>query len=350
MRRNIIGHRDRGRHIQYMPLMGRLQRSNLVLLIAALGLMAVVAWSYKGVLWGLFRTWRSNDDYSAGQLVPLVAAFLLWRERSTLRECALAPCWWLGAALLVAALILRTCGYLFMFWSAMDYSLILTMAGLVLMVAGGQVFRRVWLILLFLFLMFPLPDTVHNLVSGPLQRVATMGSVFLLEASGTSVSRQGNMVLLGESIPVTVAEACSGLRMLTAFVIVAAFIAYMVKRPRWHKGILLLSSIPAAVVCNVVRIFLTAMIMLYVSEEIGERFFHDFAGLVMMPIAVSLLFGEIWLLDKLVEPDEPGTPAKRVVVRAGSANRAGRTPSRTDGVGYAEHAAGAHDRKRSCTL
>jgi len=350
MGRKILGPRDRRRRILHMTLVGRLQKSNLTLLIAVLGLMAVVVWSYRGVLWGLLRTWRSNDDYSAGQLVPLVAAFLLWRERNTLRQCTLTPCWWWGAALLVAALILRTCGYLFMFWSAMDYALVLTTAGLVLMVVGWEAFRRVGLILLFLFLMFPLPDVVHNMVSGPLQRMATVGSVFLLEASGTSVSRQGNTVLLGGSIPVTVAEACSGLRMLTAFVIVAAFIAYMVKRPRWQKGILLLSSIPAAVVCNVVRIVLTAMIMLYISEEIGAKFFHDFAGLVMMPIAVSLLFGEIWLLDKLVESDEPGAMPKRVVVRARSANRAGRTPSVTDVVGCPEHAAGARDLKRSCTL
>jgi hypothetical protein len=36
---------------------------------------------------------------------------------------------------------------------------------------------------------------------------------------------------------------------------------------------------------------------------VGEKFFHDFAGQVMMPAAVLLLFGELWLLDKLVVPE-----------------------------------------------
>ena len=68
------------------------------------------------------------------------------------------------------------------------------------------------------------------------------GSVVLLEVSGARVTQEGNVVMLGNNIRMAVAEACSGLRMLTAFIIVAAFVAYMVKRPRWQKGVLLASS------------------------------------------------------------------------------------------------------------
>jgi len=205
--------------------------------------------------------------------------------------------------MVVLAHAVRTGGLLFRFGSPERYALGLTVAGLVLLVAGWQVFRRVLWILLFLFLMFPLPGRIHNLVAGPLQQLATTGSVGLLEAVGASVSQQGNVVLLNENTPMAVAEACSGLRMLTAFIIVAAFIAYLVKRPRWQKGILLVSSIPVAVACNIVRIFATGLLILHVSSEMGEKFFHDFAGLVMMPAAVLLLFGELWLMDKLIVPE-----------------------------------------------
>jgi exosortase len=182
----------------------------------------------------------------------------------------------------------------------------------VLLATGWHVFRRIALIWLFLLLMFPLPKVVHNLIAGPLQRLATTGSVVLLEAVGAQVSRQGNVVMLGENTPMAVAEACSGLRMLTAFIIVAAFLAYMVRRPRWQKAILLASSIPVAVVCNIVRIFATGLLMLHVGSEVGETFFHDFAGLVMMPAAVLLLFGELWLLDRIVVP-EPTTPPQTIL-------------------------------------
>jgi len=109
--------------------------------------------------------------------------------------------------------------------------------------------------------------------------------------------------------------------MLMAFVIVAAFIAYMVKRPRWQKAILLGSSIPVAVVCNMIRIFATAMLMLYVSAEVAQKFFHDFAGFVMMPAAVLLTFGEIWLMDRVVVP-EPDLQHRRAGTQAKLAARA----------------------------
>lgn len=265
-------------------------------------LVLLTAWSYWPTMVSLFKDWQRNDDYSAGQLVPLVALFLVWRERKTLGKCLLRPCWW-GIALLILAQTARFYGLLFMYESAERYSVVLTIAGLVLMVAGRQVFRTVSWILMILFLMVPLPGRIHNLISGPLQQMATTGSVFLLEAFGARISQQGNVVMLNEDTPMVVAEACSGLRMLTAFVIVAAFVAYMINRSRRQKAILLFSSIPIAVICNILRLCVTAVLILLVSTEFAEKFFHDFAGLAMMPAAALLLFGELWLMDKLILPD-----------------------------------------------
>lgn len=303
MGHEAASHRLRHRQVPPTADEGRTRRIPLKLVSAALALLTITAWSYGPVMADLFKEWQSNEDYSAGQLVPLVALFLVWVRRKQLRECVLKPCWWGGVTLLILAQAARMYGLLFMFESAQRYSLVLTAAGLVLLVAGWQVFRRVSWILLFLFLMVPLPGRVHNMISGPLQRLATSGSVFVLEAFLPRVSRQGNVVMLNGSTPLAVAEACSGLRMLTAFIIVAAFIAYMVKRARWQKTVLLLSSIPVAVMCNIIRIVVTAILILMVSTEVGEKFFHDFAGLVMMPAAVLLLFGEIWLMDRLVVPE-----------------------------------------------
>ncbi len=298
--------------------------------IAVFILTTITAWSYWPTMANLYKEWQRDEDYSAGQLVPLVAIFFIWRDWRKLAELPLRPCWWGGIALILLALAGRAYGLLFLFESAERYSLVLSLAGLVLLVAGWQVFRRASWILLYLFLMIPLPGRVHNMIGGPLQNLATSGSVFLLEAFGAQVSQQGNVVMLRENMPMAVAEACSGLRMLTAFIIVAGFIAYMVRRARWQKAVLLVSSIPVAVICNIVRIFLTAMLMLYVSEELAKKFFHDFAGLVMMPAAVMLMFGELWLMGILIVPDklepqqkgtrgqsEPIKPATVIIRRKG---------------------------------
>jgi len=318
----VVNHHAR-RHAPHVSGQDQVRSSRLGFTFSALLLVSVTAWSFWPARIGLFDAWRANDDYSAGQLVPLVAIFFIWRDWNALGKLPLVPCWLGGIALLLLPAAVRTYGFLCMVQPSIErYSLVLMVAGLVLMVAGWQVFRRVFWIFLFLFLMFPLPGVLHNLIAGPLRGLATTGSVVLLEAVGASVRQQGNVVMLGENTPMAVAEACSGLRMLTAFIIVAAFIAYMVKRPRWQKAILLASSIPVAVVCNIVRIFATGLLMLHVSSEVGEKFFHDFAGLVMMPAAVLLLFGELWLLDKLVvlEPSAAGPPSS-VVRRARSDKR-----------------------------
>jgi len=311
----------------YASRIGRLEKGRVWLISAILVLLAATTWSYWPIITSLLNAWQKSRDYSAGQLVPLVAMFLVWRERKTLRLHLLVPCWWGGMALLALAQAVLVYGLLFMSLSVMRYSLILTIAGLVLTVAGWSVFKRLSWILLFLVLMVPFPARVHNLINGPLQRLATTGSVFLLEAFGTRVTQQGNVVMLGDNTPMAVAEACSGLRMLMAFIIVAAFIAYMVKRPRWQKGVLLASSIPVAVVCNMVRIFATALLMLYVSVEFGEKFFHDFAGYVMMPAAVVILFGEIWLMDGIIVP-ESESQQKQADAKAKPARRRRETPSR----------------------
>ena len=298
-----VSHLVHGKRTLRAGAADQVRRNKRGLILAALLLLGIMAWSYGYTMVSLFKEWQRNDDYSVGQLVPLIAFFLLWRERRTLRECLLKPSWLWGTALLILGQAARTFAFLFMYQSGERYSLVLTAAGLVLMVAGWQVFRSVVWILMFLFLMVPLPGRVHNLISGPLQNIATTGSVFLLEAFGATVSQQGNVVMLNENTPMAVAEACSGLRMLTAFVIVAAFVAYMVKRPRSQKAVLLLSSIPIAVACNILRLCATAVLFMLISAEVGQKFFHDFAGMVMMPAAALLLFAELRLMDMLIVPE-----------------------------------------------
>jgi len=180
-----------------------------------------------------------------------------------------------------------------------------------LLIGGWRLFLRSFWVLLFLFLMVPLPGRLHNTISGPLQSFATQGAVFMLEVIGIAVNRQGNVISLGQNTTLAVEEACSGLRMLTAFIVVTAAMAFLVKRPAWQKAVLLASSVPIAVACNIVRLCVTAVLYMHTDSKTAEKFFHDFAGLTMMPIAVFLLLGELWLLNKLVVPDQNRSSRER---------------------------------------
>jgi len=65
----------------------------------------------------------------------------------------------------------------------------------------------------------------------------------------------------------------------------------------------------------------TAVLFLFASAEVAKKFFHDFAGLAMMPVAVLLMFGELWLMDKLTVP-EPNPQQGQPKAQAKSATRA----------------------------
>jgi exosortase len=270
-------------------------------LLAALCLS--LAWAYWSTAAGLYREWQNDPNYSVGQLVPLAALYLLWNDRECLARCSVAPYWW-GIGVVLVALAGRLFGLVWLYESAERYAMVLTIVGLALLIGGRQVFRSVFWILAFLFLMVPLPGRIHLLISGPLQQTATSGAVFGLELLGIMVGRQGNQILLNQEVPINIAEECSGLRMLTAFIVVAATLAYVVQRPRWQKVVLVCSSIPIAILCNIVRLIVTAFLFLNLRSELAERFFHDFAGVTMMPLAVLLLLAELWIMSKLVVPEE----------------------------------------------
>jgi len=277
--------------------------SPMILGAAAVGVVAF-AWSYWPVLAGLAREWRHNEDYSVGALVPPVALAVIWLKRQQLRQCRVKACWW-GLALIAAGLAMRAYGLLYLYESAERYSVVPVVAGLVLLAAGWQVARSLAWVFALLALMVPLPGVAHNLLSGPLQTIATRGAVFGLEAIAVPAVREGNTILLGGTVPMGIAEACNGLRMLTAFVVVAATMGFLVPRPPWKRAFLVLSSVPIAVACNLVRLVVTGVLMLHLSSEAAEVFFHDVAGWAMMPLAVLLLLGELWLLDRLVSDVKP---------------------------------------------
>ncbi|MBI5866130.1 MAG: exosortase/archaeosortase family protein [Planctomycetes bacterium] len=272
---------------------------------SSLALLLALVWSYWPTIASRWKDWQLDANYSVGQIVPPLAAWLLWSSRERWLRAEIRPCLW-GAALMLLGQAVRGAGVLFLYESLERYSLIVTLAGLVLLVGGWVFFRRVGAVVVFLALMIPLPGRVHNLIAGPLQALAANASVATLELLGVDVLRSGYALTLNGAKTVAIAEGCSGLRMLMAFVVVSAAMALLIERPLWQRVTVLLSSLPIAIVCNVLRLAATALLCMWTSSRTAEVFFHDFAGVSMMPLAIGLLVAELWLLKRLEIPE----PAK----------------------------------------
>lgn len=278
-------------------------------LLSPVLLVAAFVWCFWATMISLAREWRTDENYSIGALVLPAAVFLAWQDRTTLNRLEWRPCWW-GLSLIVLGLGIRMFGLMRVLDSIERYGMIISLIGVILLVVGPQVFFRLVWLLLFLFLMVPLPGRVHNLVAGPLQILATQGALFITELLGLRVLVQGNVLIVdGESI--AVAEACSGLRMLTAFVVVAYMLAYVIRCPAWQKVLLVLSSIPVAIICNLARLVVTVLLVKLVSPDFAHFFFHDLGGWAMMPLAVLILLAEQKILSLLVvAPGEKGLPVR----------------------------------------
>jgi exosortase len=207
----------------------------------------------------------------------------------------------LGLFVVVAAFLFRLVGSALMLSSVERFSLVIVIVGIVLLLFGATVTRRLGWVLAFLLLMLPWPNRIHAAVSLPLQTLATKSTVFVLETLGYLVVREGNILKVGDT-SVAVAEACSGLRMLTAFLVVAALVAFLSRRGAWQKAVLLLSSVPIAILCNTIRLTATALAFTAGWGAHVNEFFHDFGGVAMVPLALAILAAELWVMKHLFLP------------------------------------------------
>jgi exosortase len=279
-----------------LPLSSR-ARGLSVLAVA----LAVLLWAYWTTLAEAARQWEHDPQYSHGYLVPVFAAFLLWTRRKQLVPKALRPSWW-GAAFLGAGLALRVGGTFFHFEWFDPLSLLPSLAGLCLLLGGWAALRWSWPAILFLFFMIPLPYTVSVMLAQPMQNVATVASTFVLQTLGWPALSEGNVILIND-VELNIVEACSGLRMLVIFFALSTAVVLLVKRPALEKAIIVLSSLPIALVSNVLRITLTGVLHDAVEGQWAHEVFHDLAGWLMMPLALALLAVELRVLSKLfVEP------------------------------------------------
>jgi exosortase len=129
---------------------------------------------------------------------------------------------------------------------------------------------------------------------------------------GYPVIREGNIIHLN-NITVAVAEACNGLRMVTAFIAINTLVVMLIRRAWWEKLIVLLSSLPIALLCNTLRLTITAIAFTMLQGENWERIFHDFGGYAMMPLALTVAIFELWLLMKLVPV--PENKPQEIIIR-----------------------------------
>jgi exosortase len=223
---------------------------------------------------------------------------LLWLRREQFMNAKFRPSTW-GLALIALAAAVQLIGGYFRIRSIEGYSLLLYLAGIAVVIGGWTALRWSWPSILFLFFMIPLPYRLEKAMGPPLQLLATVASTFTLQTLGFMAFSEGNVIQLNDA-RIGVVEACSGLSMLITFIALSTGMAMVVKRPLVDKIVLVLSAIPVALLANIARITLTGVLHAKVGGKVADSFYHDFAGYIMIPFALLLYWGVIWIFSHIL--------------------------------------------------
>ena len=263
----------------------------------ALGVVAVlVAWP----AWAdLCRIAVRDQEASQVMLAPFLAVWLFWCRRYRIRML-LHRRDWLGPLVVGAGVLAYVVGDVALIVSAWYLGAILMLVGAVVTAFGGGVLYRFAPAFLVLLFLIPIPASVRLHIAGPLQ-TATAGAVeSVFHFTGMDVSRSGNLLIVNGK-PVTVAEACNGMRMTFALILVTYTYVFSTPIRLWMRGVLLLASPLIAVACNVIRLVPTLWAYGHIDTQWAD-FIHDWGAWLMLGVSLMVVMGVMQVLRWLDLP------------------------------------------------
>ena len=211
---------------------------------------------FAPIIAGMADQWLTDEDMGHGFLVPLVIAWIVWRERARWQTLPAHPNA-LGFVLLLAGASMQLISSIGVGLFAGSVGFVLSIAGAILCLGGFAWLRVLAFPLLLTLFMLPKLAVVYNQATLPLQLLATRMAGAMLSLVGFVVSREGN-ILEVSGHRVSVIEACDGIRYLLPLAFIAVTFAYLADSKRWMRLALLAAAIPVALLANALRVALSA--------------------------------------------------------------------------------------------
>lgn len=268
---------------------------------------ALFAFLYARPAYLLARDWWVNPEAGHGLLLFPLAVWFAYQTGIVSRR----PNRLLGGALVFAGVAFRWLADLAAELFVMRGSMLLALAGLVVWHYGVRQLLRWWLPFTLVALSIPLPEILLTRIALPLQFVASKIGAALLGWRDIPVLLTGNVIRIpGHEL--FVAEACSGLRSLTALISLGVLLGAMVLRHPVSRALLLAAVVPVAIVLNGVRVFLTGFLVYFVDPALGEGFMHVTEGMLVFVVAFAILGGLAWLALAAEKRLLPASPAPSI--------------------------------------
>lgn len=286
------------------------QRWSTWLWIALLGGLFILL--FRNFLFRMFliATDRWEGDWSHAIVIPFIAGYYTFQHRFDLIKLN-RKVWWPG----LAVMFLGIFSYSWWIYPGRNdmfqgYSMIVALMGMVLFLFGLKRIRILWFPVAYLTLAVKVSDRIWEQIAWKLQLIAAQSASLALDFIGAfmnldasvdgstiKISFMRDAVWVTESL--NVAEACSGLRMLAAFVALGVAVAFLADRSWWQRLVLVCLTVPIAVMVNVGRVTVLGLLQT-VNKQWAAGDVHTFVGMLMLiPALLSfLLIG--WILDRII--------------------------------------------------
>ena len=286
-------------------------RAALALTVLILVLFALF-WHFVSAQ--VFYSYNYLGNWGHTFIVPLITAYLIWVDRERLLSTPFksAPAGFLVVAIGILVYLFTLFGPGFIqLHNAKAIGVAITLYGVAIIACGWAALRVLWFPLLYLviFGQFISPQILAP-VTERMQDFAAAGSYFMFELLGYTTSRVGNLITLesgGTARPLDVAEACSGMKMLMAFLALGTFVAWTGLPRLWQRIVLVLLGLPIAVVVNILRITTQGILDSYDSGlTVGAA--HSTISMLWLIPALLLFLFFMWMLEPFAPENEDPEP------------------------------------------
>jgi exosortase len=254
------------------------------------------------------------QDWGHAFVIPFIGAYLIWRRREAIAATPVGVFWPASVPFLLGIVSYAYCIVNVRNHMLQGASLVLALGGLVLLLTGPRMLRHVFLPIAYLLLAITISESIMLSVTFGLQLIASQGAWLMLNLIGQpfgwfNTDIDGNTLEIitsaGEVLPMNVAEACSGMRMVVAFYALAGAVALLATGEWWQRIALMLLAGPVAILMNMVRVTVLGLLML-IDPGLAAGDAHMLIGTLLLFPSLLLFLGIVWALNKIVGPPEGG--------------------------------------------
>jgi len=273
----------------------------------------IVALFYRWLLKQHEFSANNLEDWGHAYLIPLISGYMVWQHREEIARERFGV-FWPG----VLPLVLGIATYVYFNIFVPNHMLsggafVLTLLGVVMTLLGPRSMRYFFLPVAFLTLGVTISTKIMLTLTFALQLVASEGAHVVLVALspllGYETELAGNTITMvdasGNEHPMNVAEACSGMRMVIAFIALAAAVALLGSQAWWQRVAVVLLAVPVAVIMNVFRVAVLGLLTL-VDADLAAGDAHTMIGTLLLIPSLGVFMGVIWALNRIFR--EGGAP------------------------------------------